>query len=203
MEFHQKLQELRKQRSMTQEELAEVLFVSRTAVSKWESGRGYPNLDSLQAIAAFFSVSVDQLLSCDEILTAAKEENQHEKNSLRVLIFGLLDVSIALFFFLPFFGQTVNGSVQNVSLGTLYAIHTPLKIIYITAVSACVLWGLDVHTAQDISEICKVDAELAKDRATRMKALYDRGKFLTNPLEKDVYDTFKPFIQSNTDNKKQ
>ena len=151
MEFHQKLQELRKQRSMTQEELAEVLFVSRTAVSKWESGRGYPNLDSLQAIAAFFSVSVDQLLSCDEILTAAKEENQHEKNSLRVLIFGLLDVSIALFFFLPFFGQTVNGSVQNVSLGALHAIHTPLQIIYITAVAACVLWGLLTLTLQGLS----------------------------------------------------
>ena len=47
MEFHEKLQELRKQKNLTQEELSEILFVSRTAISKWESGRGYPSIDSL------------------------------------------------------------------------------------------------------------------------------------------------------------
>ena len=57
MEFHEKLQELRKQRGMTQEELATALYVSRTAVSKWESGRGYPSIDSLKAISGFFGVS--------------------------------------------------------------------------------------------------------------------------------------------------
>ena len=45
MEFSEKLQELRKSKSLTQEELAEALFVSRTAVSKWESGRGIRALD--------------------------------------------------------------------------------------------------------------------------------------------------------------
>ena len=53
MEFHEKLQELRKSRGLTQEELAEALFVSRTAISKWESGRGYPSIDSLKEISNF------------------------------------------------------------------------------------------------------------------------------------------------------
>ena len=56
MEFCEKLQELRKKRRLTQEELAEQLYVSRTAISKWESGRGYPSIDSLKAIAKYFSV---------------------------------------------------------------------------------------------------------------------------------------------------
>ena len=63
MEFHEKLQELRKNSGLTQEELAEVLFVSRTAISKWESGRGLPSIDSLKAISNYFSVTIDDLLS--------------------------------------------------------------------------------------------------------------------------------------------
>ena len=46
MEFNQKLQVLRKEKGITQEQLAKELFVSRTAISKWELGRGYPNLES-------------------------------------------------------------------------------------------------------------------------------------------------------------
>ena len=51
LEFNEKLQELRKNKGLTQEELAEALYVSRTAISKWESGRGYPNIDSLKEIS--------------------------------------------------------------------------------------------------------------------------------------------------------
>jgi transcriptional regulator with XRE-family HTH domain len=59
MEFNEKLQKLRKEKGMTQEELAEALFVSRTAVSKWESGRGYPNIESLKDVSAFCNVSIE------------------------------------------------------------------------------------------------------------------------------------------------
>ena len=83
MEFHEKLQQLRKQKGLTQEELTEHLHVSRTAVSKWESGRGFPNIDSLKAITAFYSVSLDELLSGEEILSIS--ENDHkEKQKMTV-----------------------------------------------------------------------------------------------------------------------
>ena len=76
MEFNEKLQELRKSRSLTQEELAEALFVSRTAISKWEQGRGYPSLDSLKEISKFFSVSIDDLICSEEIISAAADEKK-------------------------------------------------------------------------------------------------------------------------------
>ena len=50
MEFNEKLQQLRKSKGLTQEELAQAIYVSRTAVSKWESGRGYPNIESSVAL---------------------------------------------------------------------------------------------------------------------------------------------------------
>ena len=49
----------------TDEKLAEKLFVSRTAISKWESGRGYPSIDSLKAIAKYFHITIDELI-CGE-----------------------------------------------------------------------------------------------------------------------------------------
>ena len=66
MEFHEKLQQLRKKKGLTQEQLAAQLYVSRTAISKWESGRGYPNLESLKSISKLFSISIDELLPTSE-----------------------------------------------------------------------------------------------------------------------------------------
>ena len=76
MEFNEKLQQLRKEKELTQEQLAEELFVSRTAISKWESGRGYPSIDSLKAISKLFSVSVDDLLSGEELISLAEIEQR-------------------------------------------------------------------------------------------------------------------------------
>ena len=67
MEFNEKLQELRKNKGLTQEELAQILYVSSTAISKRESGRGFPNIESLKSISKYFSVSLDELLSNEEI----------------------------------------------------------------------------------------------------------------------------------------
>ena len=117
MEFCEKLQELRKSRGLTQEELAEKLYVSRTAISKWESGRGFPIIDSVRAISKFFSVSLDELFSDDAILTVAKADSAEKERRTRTLVFGLLDCCTALLLLLPLFGQSrADGVSVGVSL---------------------------------------------------------------------------------------
>ena len=142
MEFNEKLQELRKQKNMTQEDLAASLYVSRTAVSKWESGRGYPNIDSLKAIAKFFGVTVDELLSGEELLSVAHEDGKQKENRIHDLVFGLLDISAALLLFLPFFGQKTGDLIQSVSLLALTDVEPYLRIFYFIFVSAIILSGI-------------------------------------------------------------
>ncbi len=142
MEFNEKLQELRKQKGLTQEELAEILYVSRTAISKWESGRGYPNIDSLKAIAKFFSLTIDELLSSGELLTIAEEDNKQKEKHFRDLVFGLLDCSIVMFLFLPFFGQKENGIINEVSLFSLTEIEPYLRTAYFVVIIGIIVSGI-------------------------------------------------------------
>ena len=126
MEFHEKLQELRKQRGMTQGELAAALYVSRTAVSKWESGRGYPSIDSLKAISGFFGVSLDQLLSSEAVLTLAEEDSKEQESRTRSLLFGQRD----------------REPIRQVSLLSLTGVAPYMKGAYLDILAALVLWGM-------------------------------------------------------------
>ena len=153
MEFNEKLQELRKNKGLTQEELAEALYVSRTAISKWESGRGYPSIDSLKEIAKYFSVTIDELLSSDEVLSIAEEDNKQKETHFRSLVFGLLDISVLMFFFLPFFGQKANGVIQEVSLLSLNEITTYLKTAYYAIVISIAVYGILTLTFQNCQKV--------------------------------------------------
>lgn len=60
---------------------------------------------------------------------------------------------------------------------------------------ACVLWALDIHTAEDIAKLCNISYMAAQIRAERMKLLYKRNMFLSSPLERAVYKNFEGYIQ--------
>ena len=116
MEFHEKLQELRKNRGLTQEELAEALYVSRTTISKWESGRGYPSIDSLKEISKYFTVTIDELLSSEKLLFIAENENKLNIRNMCDLLFGMVDVCFFILVALPLYPNTMEGYVYSVNL---------------------------------------------------------------------------------------
>lgn len=142
MEFNEKLQQLRKNRGLTQEELAEAIYVSRTAISKWESGRGYPNIESLKALSKFFAVSIDELLTGEKILDIAEEENKFRISRIKNLVFAILDIAVLLFLFLPLFGEKSYNGFAAVSLLNAASIEPYLLIIYISLVALSALCGL-------------------------------------------------------------
>ena len=140
MDMGNKIRELRKKKGITQKELAKAIFVSRTAVSKWESGRGYPNIDSLKAIALYFSVSLDELLSSSRVNTIEKKEKRLKK--LRDPLFALSDISTLLLLFLPIFAERRNGYLSVGSLLSLDGIKPYLKISYIVMISLVAMFGI-------------------------------------------------------------
>lgn len=129
MELGEKLQQLRKQNNWTQEQLAEQLYVSRTAVSKWESGKGYPSIDSLKNISALFKISIDDLLSGDELVQLATNENKENVENITGMIYGLLDLVAIAFIFLPFYGNPEGDYIRAVNLID-YKEVVGLKTIY-------------------------------------------------------------------------
>lgn len=136
MELNEKLRQLRVGKNLTQEQLVEKLYVSRTAVSKWESGRGYPSIDSLKQLSEFYGVSLDELLSGDALLNLAEKENRQKENDLRSLFFGLLDCSAVLYFFLPLFAER-KGTIRSVSAG----VAPYMLVLYRAVVLLLVLCG--------------------------------------------------------------
>lgn len=82
MEFNNRLYKLRKQSGMSQEELANRLNVSRQTISKWEVGDSTPDLEKLVAISDLFHVSLDELVTGEELKKADEEKSDDKKNEL-------------------------------------------------------------------------------------------------------------------------
>jgi len=138
LEFNEKLLRLRKDKGMTQEELGELLYVSRTAISKWESGKGYPNIDSLKSISKLFGISIDELLSGEELINIATTENRSNMSKVFGYIYAVLDIMAIAFVFLPLYGQPVGTYIQAVNLfnytNTAHIILVSYWVIFISMI---------------------------------------------------------------------
>ncbi len=158
MEFNEKLKELRNRRGLTQEELAEALFVSRTAISKWESGRGYPNIDSLKEISTFFSVTIDELLSGEKLLSIAEKENKSNMQNLCRILIGVIDLFYFLLIVLPLYPKSMGRYIASVNLFGYTDTSALNRMVYWGSVF--LLMGIGVTeiivTQLKIVKICKM-----------------------------------------------
>ena len=153
IEFNEKLQTLRKEKNLTQEQLAELLFVSRTAISKWESGRGYPSIESLKMLSIFFNVSIDDLLSGEEIISVAQNENQEKTDKMRSLIFGIVDLMTSLLFVLPIFGMQEADMIFSVSLLELHKSASVTAYLHFLAIVLTTAAGIFELALQNIKSV--------------------------------------------------
>ncbi|WP_179287323.1 helix-turn-helix domain-containing protein [Salinicoccus roseus] len=102
MEFGNKLKKLRMDEGMSQEELSRELSVSRQAVYKWESNRGYPDIDNLIRISDIFNVTIDELIRNDKDMKdkiSIDEEQAFESLGDAGFYLGMIMVILAIFLF--------------------------------------------------------------------------------------------------------
>ena len=105
MGFSENLQILRKMKNMSQEQLAEKLEVSRQAVSKWESGSGYPETEKLITICEIFDCSIDEILKGKFSEDSNGDKKQYENSMNRfskgialAIVIILIGVTIFMYF---------------------------------------------------------------------------------------------------------
>lgn len=142
MEFGEKLLNMRKGRGLTQEELAQALYVSRTAVSKWESGRGYPSIDSLKGIAEYFSVTVDELLSSDDLLSIAEKENRTNIRRMCDLLFSVVDIFSFMLMILPLYPMESEGIFYSVNIFDYMRTAPTMGLMYSALIILLILCGV-------------------------------------------------------------
>lgn len=142
MELSEKIQKLRKERGLTQEQLAQQLFVSRTAVSKWETGRGTPNMESLQMIARFFDISLDELLKAEEVITIAENENKERINRFVFCVDSIFNIAAMLSVLLPLYKTELDNMFYSVPLYQFNGWLSVLYWIFPVAMAVCGVAGL-------------------------------------------------------------
>lgn len=103
MTFGEKIKKLRNENQMTQEELAEKILVTRTAVSKWETDKGYPSIDSLKLLSNLFHISIDELISDDDVENKRLLEEKRAKTfyKIAVIFLGISVLATLINYFCP------------------------------------------------------------------------------------------------------
>ena len=132
MKFSEKLKQLRNSNNLTQDDLAEKIFVTRTAISKWETDNGYPSIESLKLLAKLFSTTIDDLISEEDIKIKEDLELKNSKINHYIALGGL-GVSIICAICLYFIENAILfGVITALAIlgACLYFTFTQLSLTY-------------------------------------------------------------------------
>ena len=120
MEFSEKLKELRSEKGISQAKLAADIYISRSAVAKWENGLGLPSDESLKMLAEYFGVGVGELLpdkSNEEILVEKNKTIARQKNAIIGISFGC---ALSLFVSVYVFVEPLRATIGMLGLGIVF-----------------------------------------------------------------------------------
>ena len=105
MDFAEKVKTLRKESGLTQQEVADKLYISRSLYAKYESGLATPSKDILQKMALLFDTGVKDLISCEETTFMVVDEQNARQTlkNLTLIASCVICISFIIFFFIPLY----------------------------------------------------------------------------------------------------
>ena len=128
--FCDKLKELRKEKNLTQEQLADAIYVLRSLIAKYETGKVYPNKENLEKLVLFFNVKVDDLIDKEETALNVVEIKTYTKlaNRIGLIVTACLTVVLGILIFIPMI-QAIR-YIYPIPPGAI----TPNRVIYYVSI---------------------------------------------------------------------
>ena len=119
MSFADKLKELKQEKGISQTKLAEEIFVSRSAVAKWENGLGLPNDESLKLMAEYFGVTEKELLQDKNNEQILVSKNQTIEDQQKIIVGLIIGCGISLMLLGYLFIEPLRENISMIAIGIL------------------------------------------------------------------------------------
>ena len=193
MLFNEKLIQRRKEKSMTQEELAEQLNISRQTVSKWENGECMPDADKFIRLSDILEISLDELagkeVAAEPIVTPVPQQPKPGKKFLRILA----AVAVCLLFGLGGFilGRHVYPKIQNTS--TMLTETLTSSGFTMTGGNASFTANAAIN-----GEVYLYRSDLSDSKPIRLPAVYENGVYTVNNIPTGQYDKMVLVISADS-----
>lgn len=122
MQVGKQIQHYRKEKNLSQDDLAEIIFVSRQSISNWERGATYPDIQNLLLLSKVFEVSLDQLIKGDvetmKQIIHDQEFMRYQKDGVvfTILLIGSPIIMIPLILYLEWFGIAISFLIYAITM---------------------------------------------------------------------------------------